>query len=681
MNKDQKMDLTNPFAGFNASLMNDDEIMKYWVKPQILFEQQAIGVDLTGNIPVILMGGRGTGKTTLLKFMSNEVQVKKYLSEHKDGRNFFKDTPYIGVYYRFDGPSLSSFTDRHAEEVVWETLFKHYFEIVIGQKYVAMLLNLKKNKCLNFNSDSEKNIVYKAMMFIDTDYPLKEEICTLENFSKILQSMADKIFQFINEAPLQKEPEFRSRPIIPPGKLIFGMAELFIEEIPEFQRKNIVILLDEYENLLLQQQKIVNTLIKHVKQPVTFRIGARINGFKTYDTLNEGELLMEDADYRKILFEDILLSHTENYKNLLKEIARKRLESINMFKENNLTDIEEWLGNFDPVNEALEVVSGRKVQNHHINEYKNQKHIQEIIKELKKRNISDVEIDKLLPQLIYPKNTLMEMLNLLLLRRGYSPKEIINLFNLYIARKKNAPEFKIYKDLYEKNKLALLFQLISLYRPKKKMYAGFDVFSMLTSGIIRNFLELCYQCFNIALFYEGEELLKKRRISQKYQTEGAETRSEKFYNVIDIIPKYGNNIKSLVGSLGAVFSTCHMDSRLREPEVTYFCVDKSLLSEDVREIFNTAVKWSVLQQKKPMKSKSPTEPLLDVYALNHILAPYFCISYRLRGRIPAFSKRDIETLIFGDYDKKRNTIRRLGRWLDFDKKQLTLFDFNRGGKR
>ena len=81
--------------------------------------------------------------------------------------------------------------------------------------------------------------------------------------------------------------------------------------LPDLQGKRFIILLDEYENLQENQQKIVNTLVKHTKLRVLFRIGTRLRGFRTNHTLIEEEFLMRDADYRKIRFEDILLAHDQ----------------------------------------------------------------------------------------------------------------------------------------------------------------------------------------------------------------------------------------------------------------------------------------------------------------------------------------------------------------------------------
>ena len=62
-----------------------------------------------------------------------------------------------------------------------------------------------------------------------------------------------------------------------------------------------------------------------------------------------------------------------------------------------------------------------------------------------------------------------------------------------------------------------------------------------------------------------------------------------------------------------------------------------------------------------MKGKATTDPLIDVYVLNDILAPYFGISYRLRGRIRKFSKDDLETLMFGTEKEKEVTRNKLSR--------------------
>ena len=141
------------------------------------------------------------------------------------------------------------------------------------------------------------------------------------------------------------------------------------------------------------------------------------------------------------------------------------------------------------------------------------------------------------------------------------------------------------------------------------------------------------------------------------QSESAEIRAKTFLDTLERIPEYGKEVKSFVVQLGTIFRSWQNDERLSEPEVTYFSVDSAVLSAKVKNVLDAAVQWSVLQPKKDMKPKEPSAPLLDVYALNHILAPYFGISYRLRGRIRQISQNDIEVLMFGTEDEKKMLFR------------------------
>jgi len=641
--------------------MDEDDILKYWTEPQVLFELQAIGVDLTGPNPVVLMGGRGTGKTMLLKYMSNEIQIKQFIKEDLNVEEFLQNIEYLAIYYRFDGPSLSSFSNRNVPEVAWNVIFEHYFELIIGQKYMLMLQNLKKNGCLEIAPTDEEKIVSRIFELFSESQMDRDNY----NFTFLfewLQNKQHEVDKFVNMAALRRNIEFQSEPIIPSGKLIFGIPKLLEESLSNFKHKNILIMLDEYENLTEYQQKIINTLIKHTKRPVSFRIGTRINGFITYDTLNEDEFLMEDADYRKILFEDILTSSKKEYKQLLKKITEKRLNEIPILERNGFTDIEKILESVTNEDEALQIV----------NKSSSKRHIQEMKNILKQKSA-----ESMLPTLLYHENPLIEMLNLLLLRRGETPEKIKDMMKKYLESEKESEDYKKYKYLYEKNKLALLFQLVSSYRPQKKSYAGFDMFAMLSSGIIRNFLELCYQSFNLGLFFDRNRLLDEGEISLEHQTDGAVIRAEKFFETIERIPTYGNEIKSLVQRLGAIFYSWQMDPRLKEPEPTYFSVDTTSLSVEDRKILDAAVQWSVLQKKKPMKSRSPIMPRRDVYVLNRILAPKFSLSYRTRGRTSEseFSSKDIHILMCGSEDDANRVIRGLTGEKERHRDQMELWDY------
>ena len=263
----------------------------------------------------------------------------------------------------------------------------------------------------------------------------------------------------------------------------------------------------------MNQQKIVNTLVKTKKLPVTFRIGTRLRGFKTYDTLSKCEFLMVNADYREIRFENILSVSGKNYKALLTKIAKKRLESVTSFSNTELTDIVTILGSVTSEEEALlivydvKILTDEELEKYPLKLYLAKKHVGEIRKLLPDTSNKEENLKKLVNR----KNPLFDMVNLLLLRRKCKVDKVISMYQAYVSKAEEKPEYHKYKHLYDKNKVALLFQLVSINRPRQKIYAGFYAFCMLFSGIIRNFLELCYQSFNIAIFSDAQGLIKSKK--------------------------------------------------------------------------------------------------------------------------------------------------------------------------
>jgi len=593
--------------------------------------------------------------------MSNEVRIKEHVAKKGTGKGFLNQISYIGIYHRFDGPSLGSFSQRNTDDEAWETIFKHYFEIVVGQRMVMFLSNLLANHCISISKEKESEIAKEILTLTKFNIPLQSEEVTINSIITMFQNQLDKVFDFINCSALSQNVKFLEHPL-KSGSLVFGIPLLLQIHLPELQSKRFIILLDEYENLRENQQRIVNTLVKHTRLPVTFRIGTRLRGFRTNDTLIEEEFLMQDADYRIIRFEDILMAHDENYKKLLKMIAKKRLEEMPEFAKYGLNDIEDILGYISPEDEAQLIVYDRVLSENEAMEFQLEKYLtKKHVQAIKDHIPETAERKDILKKLVNKKNPLFDMVNLLLLRRGYKPRVIISMYEAYIQGNKNDRKYSKYKNLYDKNKFALVFQLASLYRPKQKLYAGFDVFCMLSSGIIRNFLELCYQSFNIALFSDTTTLVNDGKMPFKTQSTGAKIRAERYMDVIERIPKHGNEIKSLVIQLGAIFYSWQNDEVLSEPEVTHFCIDYNALSIEARNVVDAAVQWSVLQPKKDMKGKAPSDPLLNVFALNHILAPYFTISYRLRGRIRQFEKEDFQTLMFGSETDKKTVRNKLSK--------------------
>jgi hypothetical protein len=86
------MDNKNPFSISKASDLNDTEIQEFWVDG-INFEGF---VEPTSLKPKIIIGGKGSGKTHLMKRFSYDVQIL----ERKTIVSIIENDGYIGIFMR-----------------------------------------------------------------------------------------------------------------------------------------------------------------------------------------------------------------------------------------------------------------------------------------------------------------------------------------------------------------------------------------------------------------------------------------------------------------------------------------------------------------------------------------------------------------------------------------------------
>ena len=284
---------------------------------------------------------------------------------------------------------------------------------------------------------------------------------------------------------------------------------------------------------------------------------------------------------------------------------------------------------------------------------------------LRESAVSQKRIDQILSSLSYPENPIIEKLNMLLVYWGRSPDYVERLFKEYLEGKN-----KEYSLLYEKNGLNLLFQLCNDYKVNKK-YAGIDVFINLSSGIIRNAIELCNRSLNAAYNY-GYEKQDSNEVEMWHQDIGAQTQARLQFDDIQRIPGshpkpvvtkrgteesigiLGIEVQDLVSQLGTIFRNLHLDQFLIEPEQTHFETDYESLDEYSRQVIDTAVKYSYLQEKYPMSPRDIIDTKRKDFVLNRIFAPKFKISYKTRGRT-YISAEQVEMLIKGNNTEKRKT--------------------------
>lgn len=619
---------------------------------------------------VFLYGGSGTGKTMLLRYLSFDIQ-KSYFEKEKGKltnlNEFFeysaerinrvlgRKTKYLGIYSKLTDIPTSLFKNKCRTEQQEQILFKFYLDLEISIKFVSSLMGLIENYT---NTQNKKKIESAILECVKkcSDIPKSAE------FSDILGYLTDKKKQIdmylgslrFNDSTLEHNQE--SQPSISGlFELLVKLAEVLQTQVEEFRGINIFILLDEYERIEDHLKIVINTIIRGRNEFLKLKISLRRYGLPTTRTLNPNDFIIIGRDAELIDLEYLFRYSKGKYKELLLDVARRRLESEQFFVNRKVTDIRKLLKSITLETEGSNLIQGKRIELEHRKKFRDFLSLYEA-----------EDIDATMNAVKCDANVLVEKLNMLLVKRRivyqkrgakkrklYSNSEISEMAANFIKVKRGR---SIYFRLYEKNKLALLFQLVSEYGKynKGKIYAGFDVFAALSGGFVAWFLDLCYNTVENVRDkgFSGDSL----EVEVDLQRKAAEKVAWDFLgNVVKNLERIGDDIYYFVLNTGAFFRALYLDELLREPEPTYINTKTAGLKDASKQIVRTAHYWSVLQSKIPMKPKEAGEPLPDVLILHPILAPAFQISYRTRGRTN-LPPQDMELLISGSETDVRKLV-------------------------
>ena len=615
----------NPFSGVNAVQLDTDLILEYWCNPfrYDLFseiKEEDIYSD-TNNI--VLMGGRSTGKSMFLRYWSFPVQMKIAQKENIRLCDIITRNKGVGFYFRIDGAKLKSFQGHELSQEHWSSVFTHYFELVVGRQYIEVLKVLEAENCIE--DDIISNLLIPKLCSL-LDF---ENYSTLEKVLEEFDWRIKEVEVFLGNVPFYKN-EFKpqSRGFLSQS-ISFEIPELLHSIVPAFKEMNSIILLDEYENFLAYQQKIINTLLRFTKPHIKFRIGMRLEGFRTFEMISEDDFIKEGREYRKVVFEEII-NKDFGYHEFLTEICKKRLEAIPALKGIGFTNIKRILGESENLEqEAKELASSKPNK---IIEFFNNK-------------VPTSELERIK----YPDNPLLELLNCIWLTRGLTVEQTLKSMNDYLMRNQTPEGEKYHRDYVDKYKLSLTFLLCSIYR-KNKQYYSFNTFAFLSSGIVGHFIELCRRSFAAADWGDTDSLLTNGIIKREFQNKAALDFSNSEKQQIVRIETYGGLISKFVDNLGNVFRGYHTDFQMRYPETNQFAINiDSIHDSELQNALRAAIKWTIIQRKPKLQRTGPSERLQDTYTINRIFSPSFQISYRTRGgKSISLNEKSLRDLMYDD---------------------------------
>lgn len=570
--------------------------------------------------PLVVEGGRGSGKTMFFQCKSWKEEIAKARKEQCLIKDWIKYREYIGLYYRVDTTFVSSM--KGSDRTDWDKIFETYLAICVLREVLLFLTEIKSD--LDINDSTLNKFACEFSKKIEPEYNIE----TFDTFIERTTVYLDRIEDIINGIDINIGSNLRF------VKVLRFVNDL-CEECQSLICQDIVfkIFIDEYETLQESQQRIVNTLIKHSEIPVIYNIGLRPSGMKTPKTISDTETIESPHDFEY----QILDVELDKYKDILRDICRKR---IKLAKENGKVncdvneEIEFYLGNYD-----FDFELGMLEDCSNVLDFK-ELLVEKIHVKALEENLSEDMEKQYIKVLCTDASVLSARLHLTLLYKNnvYTPS-LKTLHDAYISNSDK------YKDWLHNRKNGIIFLLCKECK-KEKMYFGFDAYAALSSGIVRYFLELCEQAFDFAFL---DDYSWNSQISPQTQTEAAKHVSE--YKVRDIL-RYepnGKKMRIFVQFLGQIFNKIHTDNgTLGEPEPNHFSTKDLSMSDEVRDNIKNATMWNVLQIYEATKRKdSKLSPETVDYYLNKIYVPYFGISYRNQRKI-VLSSDLLSDLFSGD---------------------------------
>jgi len=559
------------FGSFRAEWLRDD-IFK-------LFSEPAYFAHLLGNKSCVLMGGRGSGKTTVLRCLS-------YQGQNALGQQNWRTPSHVGVYYRVNTNIVTAFEGPELTTEEWRRLFGHFLNLTLCEELAKYILWVRELTGLDTSNVSFASIG-ETLGFSNAE--------SIEEFLDGVRLAASRLEIYINNLGSQ-------RPIISQLQSpITQFLELF-KKLPGHDGVSFHIVLDEYENLLDYQQMIANTLIKHSGDNCYFKIGVRELGWRVHTTLNENEPLISPADYELIHIEERL---KDEFANFARTVCESRLES-------NLSSVGDHLklDSLLPTLTALEEAERLGVS----------KRVSSLRDQIRNHPSASSAVSSQHDFVLYVFNEL---------NKGDLDKTIKEVAS-YSERARGAVE------RFHNHSHALLFSIADRGTSVTKHYCGHETFARLANRNIRFYMQLVHESILQQMSVDKD---LSAPIDCRDQTLAARRVGLNYLRELEGVTARGSHLSKLILGFGRFFQILASNPIGGAPEKNQFSLrDPGEISArepqvEAARLLTEAIMHLALVRSPGTKLAAETDTHSWDYSPHPIFSPYFNYSSRRKRKI------------------------------------------------
>lgn len=587
---------------------------------------------------VMVEGGRGSGKTSFLRFHCHDTRFSR-----KRENVPVKELSKIGLYLRPDTHFCTIITPSVFGDE-WSKVFGNYLLLNLLKEFSLLIQNIER---CNF----EKDIDWHTDGLINIDLPrnfnkrFNSKIASFKELGDFSDESLDDLLDWVNDSSYEK-------PLFPdPRSVLISLIKKINKSSKYLKDTTFNVYIDEFENLTPDQQKLVNTWIKHGSEGLVFSAAYKKYGNVTKAT-NGNEQIVLRNDYRKIDIEDF---SKDEFHILASEIL--------ILKVGKHID----LGGLEQYRKVLCMegsVEGRRKQEYKdkILSFSRGVFPSETYESVASKVIKDATLHKRLKDFLikpalegtsllaeefidnkYPVESLIN--GALVNRKSQKNEKLLEQFRILIEQGNNS-FYKPYKDLLVG---IILWLYLSVGRRVIPIYSGFDRICLISQLNVRHFLEICHQC--LVEHHKSESSEPGLCIPIETQALAARKNSELEVEKVSELGTYGNSLRFIVNRLGLFFQLLQRRKAQSEPEVIHFSVRLSSAEEQLPKkvivLLEELKLWQVLIEfKGDTKRKSALDTTANEYMLHPIFSPNFSITYR-KIRKHVFTAEELDILFCG----------------------------------
>ena len=625
----------NPFSVTRAADFTDEQIYAYWVdlsNDGKLLEM----INPRLELPMVILGSKGSGKTHVMRYLSFALQRIRHADNVIEG---ICEEGYVGIYMRCEGLNSARFRGKRQSDEIWADVFAYYMELWLGQLVVDACYEALKRSQVIVDQGGFIAAAVKDLFDAPAD-TFPDSVAELGNHLHSLQKDLDVA---INNCVIDGILNIRIR--ASSGRLVFGVPQVFAAHIPQLRDTTFVYLIDEFENLTAQQQKLINTLIREKRNPSSFKIGARLYGLRTKSTFCAGEEIREGSEYEKLPLDVRHRNQKGRYRTFARRLVIRRLTEGKMLSNPPESDDEMkqflasafWKAKSD-------IVAKEETQSVTL-KYADQErpYFAALRRALERGRKGDVapgissreDPNRVIKNLSCHEFPLLEKLNCFILYQDWNSKR--NLLESSIAIQQDCQSYVATRDTgtqYHSKLLHWKADLLAQLRrecDQKQQYVGFATFVELSWGNPRHLLILLKHVLSWAVF-KGEKPFGDKPISVGAQIEGVKEAADWFFRDARIPGRDGKFVQDAINRLGTLFRSIRYSDKPSECSLSTFSCEPASVTDETRRLIDLAEKWSLLVYVGTQLDRN-SERVDMKFQINRMLAPQWGISYSRRGAL------------------------------------------------